>query len=179
MGSEDAIKIAVSLIITVILLTVMFTYTKGYNKTITNKTTDVVQLVYTGEAGPAKQANRTVKSGTDALSLVDYYSSGAPVLIVTEELYRTGQKYSYDTMKCHEKLYPEYINPELKYYVDAEFDNENHVSWLRVVQSTLTGEPDLPTVSNTYDAYMSSSSTISLHNQLVDKQYRAYLKDLE
>lgn len=179
MSSTDALKIGISLLITVAVVTVTIVYTRQNSSTIASGASESLQLVQSATLGPIERMRNTNRTGTEVLFLVDYYSSSVPILVVTEELYNSSAKLSYDVARCREKKAPEYLNPDLNYYVDASISVDNRVEWIRIVQSTLTEKTDLPTVESTVAEYNASLTYLNLHNTLLETQYKAYLEGLQ
>lgn len=179
MSSTDALKIGISLLITVAVVTVTIVYTRQNSSTIASGASESLQLVQSATLGPIEKMRNTNRTGAEVLSLVDYYGSSVPILVVTEELYNSSAKLSYNVAKCHEKKAPEYLNPDLKYYVEASISVDNRVEWIRIVQSTLTVKADLPTVESTIAEYNASLAYLDLHNTLLEAQYKAYLSGLQ
>lgn len=171
MGIEDGIKIGVSLLITVALIAITVTYTNKYSKDVYSKTMSVEGLVTEASLGPIKSANGSLKPGNDTLDLIKYYSKYTPILIVTAELQNSGAGYSYRTEKCHDPINAEYINPNLKYRIDARYSTADGVQWIRIVQSTLVNQPNLPTVESTATEYLAIQNHLDSYNKLIDDQY--------
>lgn len=179
MGS-DAIKLAVELIVTCLLISVSIICVRTAKEPTRSATAQINGIVQQADNELLKSMNGRFSDGASVKAMLGSYINDVPVLLVTGVLNEESTKYSYAVNKVYDSSAPEYLNPAYNYYVDAGFDTEGQVIWIRVVQSDVVdsvGLNNVADIKSTIDDYSSEFSRCGKRTQLLQKQYELYKKN--
>ena len=171
MGSSDAIKIAVELIIAVALITLTFFGVRQSIHGVNGAAQSAFKLGRDATQSEVKSINNQTVDGITAITFLDKFSNSVPIMLVTSELYNVNsEKSSYNAKAMHVPTAPEYVSHDSAYRIDVYLDSREDVIGIRAVQSTLLGKPDLPVMDTADTAYKDAAEYLKLQQQLIEFQ---------